>query len=256
VQANVDGWEPSGNNPNTGTGSHGSCCAEMDVWEANSVSTAFTPHVCTKAGQTMCTTDEECGAGDGNRNAGTCDKDGCDFNSYRMGNESFYGEGQIVDTASKFTVVTKFITADGTDTGKLSSIQRLYIQDGKVIQNSVSDIAGVDATNEITDKFCEQQKTAFGDVDSFLSRGGLESMGDDFDTGMVLVMSIWDDYAAQMLWLDAPYPPDAALTEPGVVRGTCPADSGVPSEVEAQSPGSSVTFSNIKFGALGSTYAA
>lgn len=228
----------------------------MDIWEANSISTAYTPHVCTKAGQTMCTSDVECGAGEGNRNAGTCDKDGCDFNSYRMGNESFYGEGGIVDTSSVFTVVTKFITADGTDTGRLSAIQRLYIQDGQVIQNSQSDIAGVDDTNEITDEFCEQQKTAFGDVDSFESRGGLEAMGDSFDEGMVLVMSIWDDYAAQMLWLDAPYPVDADQSKPGVVRGTCPVDSGVPSEVESESPGSSVTFSNIKFGALGSTYSA
>lgn len=34
-----------------------------------------------------------------------------------MGNHSFYGPGKIVDTASKFTVVTQFITADGTDSG-------------------------------------------------------------------------------------------------------------------------------------------
>lgn len=177
----------------------------MDVWEANSVSAAFTPHACKKAGQTMCTGDVACGVGDDRYNANSvCDKDGCDFNSYRMGNDSFYGKGDIVDTTSKFTVVTKFITADGTDTGTLSAIERVYVQDGKVIQNSKTDIKGIDTTNKITDAYCKQQKTAFGDPDSFEARGGLKTMGDGFERGMVLVMSIWDDYAAEMRWLDAP----------------------------------------------------
>ena len=79
-------------------------------------------------------------------------------------------------------------------------------------------------------------------------------MGDAFERGMVLVMSVWVDYAAEMRWLDAPYPATASKSKPGVVRGTCAADSGVPADVISSSPGSSVKFSNIKFGALGSTY--
>jgi cellulose 1,4-beta-cellobiosidase len=224
----------------------------MDVWEANSVSAAYTPHVCTKPGQTMCTGDVQCGAGN-DRYKGVCDKDGCDFNSYRMGNHTFYGKGETIDTSKKFTVVTKFITDDGTDTGKLSAIERVYVQDGKVIQNSKSDIKGVDG-NKITDGFCKQQKAAFGDKDSFEARGGLSTMGDAFERGMVLVLSTWVDYAAEMRWLDAPYPAGASKSKPGVVRGTCGADSGVPATVIADSPSSSVTWSNIKFGALGSTY--
>ena len=31
-QANVDGWAPSDNNANTGTGNYGTCCTEMDIW--------------------------------------------------------------------------------------------------------------------------------------------------------------------------------------------------------------------------------
>lgn len=254
-QANIAGWTPSTGNSNTGTGSRGSCCNEMDIWEANSISTALTPHVCSKPGQTMCTSATECGAGS-NRYAGTCDKDGCDFNPYRQGNTSYYGPGKIVNTNSKMTVVTKFITADGTDTGRLSAIQRLYVQNGKVIQNSMSNVAGIAKTNQITDAYCTAQKSVFGDTNSFASRGGMSAMGDAFDKGMVLVMSIWDDYEAQMLWLDAPYPATADRGKPGVARGTCAADSGNPKTVEAQSPGSKVTFSNIKFGSLGSTYKA
>jgi hypothetical protein len=32
----------------------GSCCAEMDIWEANSISTALTPHSCDTPGQVEC----------------------------------------------------------------------------------------------------------------------------------------------------------------------------------------------------------
>ena len=227
----------------------------MDIWEANSISTAVTPHPCSKPGQTMCTSDVECGSGS-NRYQGTCDKDGCDFNSYRQGNTSFYGPGKIVNTNQKMTVVTKFITTDGTDNGKLSQIQRVYVQNGKVIQNSVSNIAGIDKTNALSDNFCKQQKSVFGDNNQFAAKGGMSAFGDSLDKGMVLVMSIWDDYEAQMLWLDAPYPTNADRSKPGVVRGTCAADSGNPKQVESQYPNSKVTFSNIKFGPLGSTYKA
>lgn len=171
-----------------------------------------------------------------------------------MGNDSFYGKGDIVDTSSPFTVVTKFITADGTDSGALSAIERVYVQNGKVIQNSVTDIKGIDTTNKITDTYCKQQKSVFGDPDTFETMGGLSTMGGALERGMVLVMSIWVDYAAEMRWLDAPYPASASTSKPGVVRGTCSADSGVPSSVISNSPNSNVKFSNIKFGALGSTY--
>lgn len=224
----------------------------MDIWEANKVSTAVTPHVCNKSGQTACTSNSTCGVGDA-RYDGVCDKDGCDFNPYRMGNESFYGDGKIVDTSSKFTVVTQFITGDSTDTGDLTEIRRLYKQNGNVIQQATSDISGVSG-NSITDDFCKAQKTAFNDTDSFESRGGVAAMGDAFSRGMVLVMSIWDDYAADMLWLDAPYPADADTSKAGVVRGTCAADSGVPATVESDSGDASVIFSNLKVGALNSTY--
>ena len=45
-------------------------------------------------------------------------------------------------------------------------------------------------------------------------------------------MSLWDDGAAHMLWLDSEYPPDRDPSEPGVSRGSCSPDSGDPGEVE------------------------
>lgn len=162
----------------------------QDIWEANSISTALTPHVCTGAGQTRCEGDTECGVGDA-RYDGVCDKDGCDVNPFRQGNESYYGSGKTADTDSKMTVVTQFITADGSDTGKLSSIRRIYVQGGEVIRQSESNVEGIDATNEITQGYCTQQKSVFGDTDSFSDRGGMEAMGDAFDDGMVLVMYVF-----------------------------------------------------------------
>jgi hypothetical protein len=46
-------------------------------------------------------------------------------------------------------------------------------------------------------------QAAFNEADSFESRGGLKAMGDAMGRGMVLVLSLWDDHAARMLWLDS-----------------------------------------------------
>ncbi|KAF8180235.1 glycoside hydrolase [Mycena galopus ATCC 62051] len=232
--ANSAGWVPS---PNDRT-----CCPEMDVW----ISSAYTPHTCTTLGQSTCT-GTSCSAP--NSTQGTCDQAGCDFNSYRMGNTSFYGPGLTVDTNQKITVVTQFVGSP------ITSIKRFYVQNGKVIPNSQSTIPGVTG-NSISDSFCAAQKTAFGDTNTFASKGGMATMSKAASAGMVLVMSIWDDHAADMLWLDAPYPPTKSPSSPGVTRGTCAANSGSPPTVESQSPNAQVVFSNIRFGPLGSTSAA
>ena len=199
----------------------------------------------------MCTGDACGGTYSSDRYAGTCDPDGCDFNSYRQGDKTFYGKGMTVDTSSKFTVVTQFITEDGSTTGTLSEIKRFYVQNGVVIPNSESTISGTSG-NSITSDYCTAQKTAFGDTDDFTKHGGLAQMGKALANGMALVMSVWDDHAVNMLWLDSTYPTDGS--SPGSFRGSCATTSGVPADVEAQSPNSSVTYSNIKVGPIGSTY--
>ncbi|OCL03474.1 glycoside hydrolase family 7 protein [Glonium stellatum] len=252
-QGNVEGWKPSSNDANAGVGNHGSCCAEMDVWEANSISAAVTPHSCDTTSQTMCTGDACGGTYSSTRYAGTCDPDGCDFNSYRMGNTTFYGPGKTVNTNSKFTVVTQFITNTGTSSGTLSEIRRFYVQNGKLIPNSMSKISGVTG-NSITSAYCDAQKAAFGDTYSFKTHGGFTSMSTAMKNGMALVMSLWDDHYANMLWLDSTYPTDS--TSLGSARGTCATSSGVPADVEVNSPSASVTYSNIKFRPINSTYTA
>ncbi|PQE13871.1 putative 14-beta-D-glucan cellobiohydrolase B protein [Rutstroemia sp. NJR-2017a BBW] len=200
-QANVEGWTPASNNANTGVGGKGSCCAEMDIWEANSISTAVTPHSCDTVTPTVCSGDACGGTYSSSRYAGTCDPDGCDFNSYRQGNKTFYGPGMTVNTNSVFTVVTQ---------------------------------------------------TAFGDTTSFANHGGMASMSSAMKSGMVLVLSLWDDYYANMLWLDSTYP--TSNTSPGGPRGTCATSSGVPADVESSASNAYVVYSNIKFGPINSTY--
>lgn len=75
-------------------------------------------------------TSKECGNKD-TGDVGWCDKDGCAFNTYRLGHEKFWGAGDeyTVDTTRPMTIVTQFVTTDGTDDGDLKEIRRFYIQD-------------------------------------------------------------------------------------------------------------------------------
>ncbi|KAJ1560862.1 hypothetical protein HK096_006923 [Nowakowskiella sp. JEL0078] len=248
---NVAGWTPSTNDKNAGTGNYGSCCNEMDIWEGNFISNAYTPHVCTKSGLYKCT-GTDCGAGSDRYN-GVCDKDGCDLNPYRSGVTSFFGQGKTVDTTKPVTVVTQWITSDGTDSGNLVEIRRKYVQNGIIYETPKSTFSTLSTFNSVTDAFCNAQKTLFGDNNNFETFGGLTAMGQSMDRGMVLVMSLWDDHAANMLWLDSNYPTTKSSSTPGVARGNCAITSGVPADVEANQASSSVTYSNIKWGEIGST---
>jgi cellulose 1,4-beta-cellobiosidase len=150
----------------------------------------------------------------------------------------FYGPGMTVDTTKKMTVVTQFLK--GSD-GQLSEIKRYYVQGGKVIANAESAIEG-NPGNSITAEYCRAQKVAFGDRDIFEEKGGMPQFSKALAAPMVLVMSLWDDHYANMLWLDSTYPTDASPDEPGKGRGTCDTSSGVPAEIEASQGNNQVVF--------------
>merc|ERR1712032_559937 len=150
----------------------------------------------------------------------------------------------------KITVVTQFITEDGTDTGALKEIRRHYVQDGKKIETPDLNV-GSKTFNSISTEFCEAEVGLFKDHTNFLEKGGLKAMDAAMESGMVLVLSLWDDHKVNMLWLDSTYP--VGSSAPGAARGTCSTDSGKPEDVENNAPSSSVTFSNIRFGEIGST---
>ncbi|KAG8743728.1 hypothetical protein FRC10_011510 [Ceratobasidium sp. 414] len=166
------------------------------------------------------------------------------------GRQVVHSKGLTVDTAKKMTVVTQFITDTNTAAGKLVEIRRLSSK----TQNSKTNIPGMSPYDSITDNFCSAQKTAFNDQNVYASKGRMTTIDKSFTNGVVLVMSIWDDHAANMLWLDSSYLVDADPSAPGITRGTCATTSGKPTDVETNSPNASVTFSNIRFGGIGSTY--
>lgn len=145
----------------------------MDVWEANSVSTALTPHSCQPEGYSVCE-DSGCGGTYSlDRYAGSCDANGCDFNPYRVGVKNFYGKGKTVDTSKKMTVITQFLGSGSS----LTELKRFYVQGGKVIPQPQPTIPGMTG-NSITQKWCDTQQQVFKeDVYPFNKFGGMASMG-------------------------------------------------------------------------------
>jgi cellulase len=93
------------------TANQGSCCSEMDIMEANSMASSFSPHPCSSAG---------------------CTKKGCNFNPYAKGNTTYYGPGLTVDTTQPFTLITRFVAVNES----LNQIVRRYVQNGKLISSS------------------------------------------------------------------------------------------------------------------------
>ncbi|KAL7628427.1 Exoglucanase 1 [Parahypoxylon ruwenzoriense] len=242
-KANVEGWKPSTNDANAGVGPYGACCAEIDVWESNSHSFALTPHPCTTNEYHVCETDGCGGTYSDDRFAGKCDANGCDYNPYRMGNTDFYGNGKTLDTSKKFTVVTQF---------EENKLTQFFVQDGKKIEIPGPKIDGLPESSSITPEYCSNVFDVLDDRDRFSEVGGFDQLNQALGLPMVLVMSIWDDHYANMLWLDSSYPPEKA-GQPGGDRGDCPQDSGVPADVEASIPDAKVVWSNIRFGPVGST---
>ncbi len=144
------------------------------MWEANKAATAFTPHPCNVTGVYKC---DGALCGNTDRYSGVCDKDGCDYNAYRLGQLSYYQPNATINTNRKFTVVTQFLTTSGNDTGDLREIRRLYVQDGEVIENAQIQVQGIDRGNSITDEFRGQEKKVFGGVNAFRNQGGMKGMG-------------------------------------------------------------------------------
>jgi hypothetical protein len=198
----------------------GRACAELDIAETNRAATVYTTHACKQLGQFTQT--------------GQCYSNGCGFNPYRY-DKTFYGQGSSfqVDTSKVHTVVTQFISTDGTDAGDLKEIRRLYVQGGKVIKNVKASIGG-GSYDSVTDDFCKASgATVNADTN-------LKQMGASLKRGHVLVFALWDSTDG-MAWLDA--------KENGPCTG-----SETASVLRRQSPDATVTYSNLKFGDLDSTY--
>ena len=216
----------------------------------------LTTHGCTTDGFYLCQRPDECG--DEDRYGGVCDKDGGSFHPYRLNSRDFYGYGPAftVDSSKPMTVVTQFLTEDGTDESDLVEIRRIYVQDGVVIANAEVGYEEIGDYDSITDEFVSSYKGFFGEVNDYEAKGGLKQMGEALGRGVAISFCVWDDAEGQMRWLDSIQPPDADPSIPGVVNGPCPVDAGVPQEMQTLYPDAYVTFSNMKIGTINSTFSA
>jgi cellulose 1,4-beta-cellobiosidase len=221
---------------------YGACSNEMDIWEANSQASAFTPHTCSNIGVKACKNGLDCGVNE-NRYKGWCDRDGADYNPYRMGDRQLYGFGPqfTVDTSKPIEVITQFFTDNNQDNGNLVRIKRVYRQGSKVTDGG-----------ELTDELNAMYKGEFGEINHYDELGGMKGMGESFKRNMVLVLSLWDDTSpAKMQWLDSTYPPGS--TKPGAVRGPCPATGSEPETLRKTVPNSQVIFSKVQLNSIGYT---
>ncbi|KAL2265020.1 hypothetical protein VTJ83DRAFT_7530 [Remersonia thermophila] len=207
----------------------GSCCNEMDIWEANSRASHVAPHTCNKKGLYLCE-GEECAF------EGVCDKNGCGWNPYRVNVTDYYGQGEQfkVNTKKPFTVVTQF---HANRRGKLESIYRLYVQDGRVIESFVVNKEGLPEVDRITDEFCAATGSR-----KYMELGATQGMGEAMTRGMVLAMSIWWDQGGNMTWLDSGE------------AGPCGEGEGAPANIVKAEPFPEVTYTNLRWGEIGSTY--
>jgi cellulose 1,4-beta-cellobiosidase len=230
--------------PATNFGSIGYCCAEMDLWEANSITTAFTAHPSAKPGTVICN-EEECGDQSGDRYTGQTDRDGCALNSWKNGKHDFYGPGKTIDTTKPFTVTTQFITSDGTDSGDLIDMKQFFTQNGNVVEMTAFDWT---SENSLTSEYCTKFNSHFASKrNMFEELGGAKAMGESLKRGHVFVMSIWDDMATKMNWLDSI---DGTT---GIRSGPCDPDAGDPSKLRPQGRDKYVKYTDIRYGAIGST---
>merc|ERR1712179_840176 len=139
------------------------------------------------------------------------------------------------------------ITNDGTDEGEIVEVKQFYTQNGHTIEHPMYSVNGK-KHNSISDEFCADWVADTKDGTNFLEKGGMKAVDTIFENGGVLVMSLWDDHYANMLWLDSKYPVDGTCDQPGVCRGPCDVTTGVPADVEKDLADATVKFSDIKYG--------
>lgn len=92
--------------------------------------------------------------------------------------------------------MARFVADDGTASGSLMQIRRVYVQDGTVVSNAVVEVDSI-FVYSVAVEYCAESAGYFEKM------GGLKRLGQAFGRGMVLVFSIWNDRGACMNWLDS-----------------------------------------------------
>ncbi|KAL0469855.1 glycoside hydrolase [Neurospora intermedia] len=205
--------------------------------QSNSRATTMTSHPCNQTGPFLCNGDQ-CDESE-KSGSGVCARKGCGINPFRLGAPKFYGKGQQhkVDTSRPFTVTT----------GALTDIKRVYIQDGKTILTTYNSnfkalnhanisLSGSKFEGALTEGYCSARG-----FDDHVRLDGLKTIGQALGRGMVMALSIWNSERDSMAWLDAGN------------NGPCQDGEGKPDRIAKKTPDVTVTFSNIRWGDIGST---
>lgn len=158
------------------------------------------------------------------------------MNPYKMGYPEYYGLGYTVDTTRPFSVVTQF---HADESNVLASYTRLYVQDNVVIEMPSVNVSGTQQ-NDMDDAYCTANS-----ADEYMRLGAAAEMGRSLDRGMVLIFSLWWDNSTYMEWLD----------QSSSDSGPCNATEGMPSVITQIQPDPQVTFSNVRWGDIGATFA-
>ena len=169
------------------------CSVEIDLIEANSEAIAWTLHPC---------------------NGNNCDKSGADANSYRQGYHNFYGPNKIIDTTKPITIITQFIG------DPLTEVKRFYKQNNKYFEHP---------GGSLTSASIKKWKSLQNEPNTFEECGGFNSLTQAIKKGMAVIISLWDDQATNMKWLDSGD------------RGPCTANTNV----RQTNPTAKVKFSNL-----------
>ncbi|KAM7210485.1 Exoglucanase 1 [Rhypophila decipiens] len=252
-EANYDGWkqvnESDWSSPYQGESR--ACCPEMAVWNSNAHSYQISSHLCPQKEYVACK-DRSCDYyipySDDEDRLPRCDRVGCGYNPFQMGNRDFYGKGKILDTSRNFTVVTRF---------EQDRVNQFFLQDGKKIEPPKPKWDELkDTTNGISQDMCTKRADGFGESDFWNKNQGWKGHLELMKTPMVLAVSIDDDDFEWNLFLDSVWPPDQEHEKevvPGVWRGDCPWQDNEPNYVYNNVPYSTVVWSNLRFGPIGST---
>jgi hypothetical protein len=250
-----DGGAVNGTNYCDAQAVGGTFCSEMDLFEGNTVAQQYTTHGCSDACASFTEDVTGCKAGATN----VCDQSGCGLNPFRYGpgtsydaetnNDAWHGFGSNfdIDTSKPFTVTTQFQDA---------SIARFYLQSGKRIDlPTLYVLPPTDGSHYGPFESPLIQEDYCADIYDRWHSGStkpLEQMLNNMENGMVLAMSAW--YAQEtyvdglpagsqtgMSWLD------------GINNWGHYTKAGPCHETTSDAGDHQATFSNIRFGAIGTT---
>jgi hypothetical protein len=236
----------------------GTFCSEMDLFEGNTVAQQYTTHGCIDACASWTEGVEACQLGDSPKTV--CDQSGCGLNPFRYGpgtsyneetnNDAWHGVGTDfeLDTSKVFTVTTQFDE---------NAIKRFYLQDGKrvdlptlyVLPPSDGSHYGPFESPAIVEDFCAD---TYDRWDGDGSSTPLAQMFKNMENGMVLAMSAW--YAQETYVDGAPQGSQTGMSWlDGVNNWGHLTKAGPCHETTSDAGEHHATFSNIRFGAIGTT---